>query len=128
MKYLVSIFVAVAVASSAAFAGLEWEQTTATTNGTVTFTLPFNFLDWYKLANVQIENGTAGAWAITVATVTGGDRTNNVFQGTASTNSTGSLWLLEGDLWVKTIESATNTQIVVTSGATNFTATIQLSK
>ena len=128
MKYLVSIFVAVAVAASAAIAGLEWEQTTATTNGTVTFTLPFNFLDWYKLANVQIENGTTGAWAITVATVTGGDRTNNVFQGTASTNSTGSLWLLDGDLWVKTIEAATNTQIVVTSGATNFTATIQLSK
>lgn len=131
MKRLIDIAIVGAMLCVGAIAGesLQWEKTTSTTNSTVTFTIPSDFQDnWYKLSNVQFEHTTAGAWAITVKTVTGGDRTNNVFSGTASTNSVGALWLPDGDLWIRTIEDTTNTQIVVTSGGTNFAATIQLAK
>lgn len=129
MKRFIDIVVAGAMLCGAAYAGgLNLEDSTATTNSTTTYTIDVDYLDWYKLANVQFEHTTAGAWVLTVAIVTGGDRTNNVFYGTASTNSTGTIWLPDGELWLKTIEDTTNTQIVTTSSGTNYTATIQLSK
>jgi len=130
MKHLFAIVVAVCAFAGLAFAEeLQIENSTSTTNSTTTYTFDSGFpLNWYKLSNVQFEHSTAGAWSITVAIVTGGDRTNNVFEGTASTNSTGAIWLLDGDLWVKVREDGTNTQIITTSSGTNYTATIQLTK
>ena len=130
MKRLIDITLASLLFAGVAVAeNLQIEDSTATTNSTTTYTfaddVPFN---WYKLSSVQFEHGTAGAWDITVAIITGGDRTNNVFSGSATTNSVGAIWLLDGDLWVKVREDGTNTQIVTTSSGTNYTATIQLAK
>ena len=130
MKRLIDIAVAGCLFCGVALAEeLQIENSTSTTNGTTTYTFDSNYpLNWYKLSNVQFEHTVAGAWTLTVKDITGGDRTNNVFQGTATTNSTGSIWLLDGDLWIKVREDGTNTQIVTTSSGTNYTATIQLAK
>jgi len=130
MKRLVNIAVVSALLTVGVIAeNLQIEDSTSTTNSATTYTIPADLpLNFYKLSNIQFEHDVAGAWSITVYTVTGGDRTNNVFQGTASTNSTGSMWLLDGDLWIKTAEDGTNTTINTTSSGTNYTATIQLAK
>jgi hypothetical protein len=128
MKYLVNILMAVVVAASVAMAGLELEDTTSTTNGATSYTIPINFLDWYKLSSVLIQHEVAGVYTVAVEIVRGGPVTNRVLTSATSATSNGSVWIVDGDLWVKTVVGGTNTIITTTSSGTNYTATIQLSK